>query len=320
MRINAIVFVVSLLAASAAQAAQSVLDEPVMLRESVIVSSNVVYLGDLFSGTGDKADAAISYAPEPGKRGTYDARWLYRVARAYGLDWKPLSIHVRVVVERQSVVIGRQEIEDHILAALLDQGIDADMQVELSNRRMRIYVASDADATLVVEDLDYEPRSRRFTAILAVPAEGPSAKRVRVTGRIHKVSEVPVLARAMLPGEVISADDVQWILVRTGRLGFNIILGIEDLVGKEPRRGLRAGNPVRTTDVRRPILVPRGSLVTMILRRPSMLLTAQGKAMENGSDGDTIRIINTQSSTVIEAVVIGAGKVSVRPVDHLVMN
>jgi flagella basal body P-ring formation protein FlgA len=57
----------------------------VLLRESVTVKSKMVLLGDIFTHTGENADIPIAYAPEPGKRAIFDARWLYRVARTYGL-------------------------------------------------------------------------------------------------------------------------------------------------------------------------------------------------------------------------------------------
>ena len=65
----------------------------------------------------DKADAAVAYAPAPGERAIFDARWLYRVARAYRLNWRPLSARQQIVVERVSQIIERSEIVDTIMAA-----------------------------------------------------------------------------------------------------------------------------------------------------------------------------------------------------------
>ena len=303
------------LAAPPALAAQA------FLNESVVVGGNVVYLGDLFSEAGENAGAAVAYAPAPGKRAVFDARWLYRVARAYHLDWKPLSPQDQAVVERQSFLIKREEVEDHILAALIDKGLDADMRVELSNRMLRIHVPGDSSATLAVEDIMFEPRTQRFTAIIAAPANDPAAKRIRVTGRAYRVREVPVLARRVLAGEIIGENDINWLKIRTKRIQNNTVLDAEALIGMTPSRGaLRVGAAVRSSDIRRPVLVAKGSLVTMVLRLPNMILTSQGKAIENGSDGDTIRVTNTQSNTVVEAVVIGANKVTVRPLSHVVMN
>lgn len=303
--------------AAAAPAAEA---GPVTLRQSVTVSGTLVRLGDLFVPAGDKAEAAVAYAPAPGKRAIFDARWLYRVARAYGLDWRPLSIHEKAVVARDSIVIGRREIADHILAALVEKGVDADMQVELSNRMLRIHVPGDSSATVAVEDVAYEPRTRRFIAIVAAPADDPAARRIRVTGRLHRVIDVPVLTRRVLAGQVIRARDVKRIRMRSDRLQRDAIQDPGDLIGKSPRRGLRAGVPVRVSDVRLPVLVPRHSLVTITYRVQSMRLTAQGRALEDGGAGDTVRVANTQSNTVVQAVVTGANRVSVQPADAMAMR
>jgi flagellar basal body P-ring formation protein FlgA len=100
----------------------------------------------------------------------------------------------------------------------------------------------------------------------------------------------------------------------------NTVTGEAELIGKTPRRGLRAGFPILASSVRRPILVAKGSLITMVLRAPKMLLTAQGKALDNGSDGDVIRINNTQSNKIVEAEVIGHGRVAVRTTSMIAMN
>ena len=57
-------------------------DDKVVLQDSVVVQSKLVRLGDLFSNTGAKAGITVAYAPAPGKRALFDARWLSRVARA----------------------------------------------------------------------------------------------------------------------------------------------------------------------------------------------------------------------------------------------
>ena len=155
MRINALALglVVALLAATARA-------EPTMLRESVVVSGKFVQLGDLFNVSGDKARILVAQAPEPGKRAVFDARWLFRVARAYGLDWRPFSVHDRAVVQRESRVITTEEIEDHILAALMDRGVDPDMHARLSNRTLRLHVAASEEATLAVENISYDTAVR----------------------------------------------------------------------------------------------------------------------------------------------------------------
>ncbi len=305
--------------ATAAQAKAAAADT-VMLREAIAVNSKVVRLGDLFTGVGDKADIAVAYAPEPGKRAIFDARWLFRVARAYQLDWRPLSLQDQVVVERESLMVTREEIEDHIRAALIERGVDPAIQVELTNRMMRIYLPGTATSTIGVEDVAYETRTGRFAAVVAAPAGEPTATRVRVTGKVHKVSEVPVPARRLAPNDVITANDVKFVSMRDDRVPRDAVTNADDLIGMAAKRSLRPGVPVQSIAVQQPILVPKGSLVTIVLQAPRMTLTAQGKALENGTEGETIRVANSRSKKTIEAEVAGPGRVVVKSVDALAMN
>jgi len=292
---------------------------PVMLRGQTVVDERIIRLGDLFSGVGDElADKAIAYAPDPGRRAVFDSRWLYKVARAYGLDWRPLTLEDQAVIERASTVIGSEEIEARLLDALLNEGISDDIKVELSNARFEIHLPEGAPTDLEVEDLSYNQRSDQFTA--TVVASAVQNARYRVAGRVHHIREIPVLIRRVLPDEIIREGDIEWISVRADRLRRDTVFYDDELVGKSPVRALRAGQPVRTREIQNPVLVPRRSLVTILYQQPRMTLTAKGRALEDGSEGQVIRISNSQSSTVIEAVVVGAHTVAVTTSDRVVMN
>ena len=292
----------------------------ITVRTNVEVNRHLIKLDDLFTNTGDKAEIEVAYAPEPGKRAVFDARWLYRVARAYQLPWRPLSNRIRTIVTRQSDVIERREVEEILLGALLGKGADPNSEMELSNRTLRLHVPGGALGDVDVQEINYSDRTRRFSAMIASPAGNGTIKLTRVRGRLFTTREVPVLNRRVLAGEVIKNEDLKWIKVRTSRLQTNVVMSETDIVGRTPRRGLRAGYPILTSTVQRPILVPKGSLVTVVLRTPQMLLTAQGKALESGAEGDVVKINNSQSDTVIEAEVIAAGRVAVRSSTLLAMN
>ncbi|MEK9725222.1 MAG: flagellar basal body P-ring formation chaperone FlgA [Rhodospirillaceae bacterium] len=293
---------------------------PVMLQTAITVDANVIRLGDFFSGAGDMAETAVAYAPEPGKRSSFDARWLYRAARAYRLDWRPINDRVRTVVTRRSQVITSEEISDTLRDALAERGAGEDTEIEFSNRFVKLHVPGNGLAGIAVDEIDYDPRSHRFNAILSAPAGAADAKQYRISGRLHETIDVPVLNRRVLAGETIRAADIKWMKVRARRLAPNSATSEANLVGMSPRRGLRPDLPVLMTSVRRPVIVEKGSLVTIYLHAPKMVLTAQGKAMEDGSDGDVIRITNTQSAKVVEAEVFGHGKVAVRPTALMAMN
>jgi len=294
--------------------------EPVTLNGSVAVNGSYVRLGDLFNNTGDKTDVVIAYAPAPGKQAVFDAGWLYRVAQKNRLSWRPLTPLDRAIVRRDSYVVTRQEIEEKILYLLREQGETGDMQVFLTNRLLRLHVADDNSTTVAIEDLALDRRTSRFSALVVAPAGNPAARRVRITGRVFEITEVPVLGRRLLAGTVIREGDVQWIKLRTDRIQRDTITDPKDLIGLEATHSLRAGKPIQVAQVRRPLMVTKGSLVTMMLTGPTMLLTARGHAQESGGKGDVIRITNTQSKQLVEALVTGPGTVVVRYANRLAMK
>jgi flagellar basal body P-ring formation protein FlgA len=287
-------FAITVFAASPALAAdgkgKALIAAPTIdVRENIEVDNTLITLGDLFTVRGE-------------------------------LTWRPLSEHVRAVVTRRSEVIGQREIEELILDALIAKGADPTAELELGNQFMQLHVPANGNSTVQVEDTVLDARSNRFTAILAAPTGKGGMKRTRIRGRLFKTAEVPVLNRRVLIGEVITGKDIRWIKVRAGRLQNNTIVNETELVGHTPKRGLRAGDPILASAVQRPVLVPKGSLVIMVLRTPQMLLTAQGKSLQDGANGDVIRIRNPRSKTVVEAEVVGEGRVAVRPTTTVVMN
>ncbi len=290
--------------------------EHVVLKQNVIVDNHLILLGDLFKGAGSKSSIAVAYSPEPGQKAFFDANWLYRVAHGNGLKWRPISMKQNVQVNRKTVTIERDEIEDHIFAALIDKGADPEMTIKLSNQFVQLHVPSNSDAIIEITNTSYDQRTQRFSAHISAPG----SKAIRVTGRLQKMLNIPVLNRRMLKNEVIKSEDIAWVKSPSKRVQNNIILYEDDLVGKTPKRGLRAGTLIRSSEVQRPILIEKGSLVTMVLKTQLMVLTSQGRAVEPGANGDLIRITNTQSNKVVQAVVTAAGIASITPASQMTMN
>ncbi len=283
----------------------------VTLRSSVMVDGPVVKLGDLFDNIGNKADVAVARAPAPGRRVTVDSDWLRRVAAMNGLDWRPQTVFDQCMIERNGVTITHAQIEATILKALADQNLPAGAQVELANRSMEIVVPVDVPPDMEVRDLSYDSEYKRFNATIEAPAHSPAATRVHVSGRVVSTIEVPVLARPIGRGDIIAARDLVWTRVRQDAVRRDMLVDADHIIGLTPRHELSAGQMVGATDLQKPIVVTRGSLVTMVLQTGSMSLSAQGRAVEEGSVGDVIRVINTHSNLTVEGKITAPNIVTV---------
>jgi flagella basal body P-ring formation protein FlgA len=131
-----------------------------------------------------------------------------------------------------------------------------------------------------------------------------------------EIADPATQARIVVPahdikrGDVISDSDLAYANA-AAPLVADIASSMNDLSGMEARRFLHAGEPLRRDDVRRPILVTKGTNVTMTFTQPGITLTETGKAMSEGGIGDTVTVLNPVSYRQVSAVVSGAGQVRV---------
>lgn len=282
------------------------------LRSHTVVHGDMIRLGDLFDDAGPKSEAVVLRAPAPGRKMTVEGRWLRSLARAYRLNWQPAPGSADTVVERSSNPIEHSEIMAAVQRALENRIGHADpFEVTLDDPSLAIHLPIDTPASVSVRQLRFDKRSLRFSATLLAPADRPGARTVPVAGRIHPLVNVPVLARRLRNGEIIRRDDIKPQMMRRSTVGNSTVLDPEKIVGMGVRRTLRIDKPVRRGDIREPVLVSRNSLVIMKYKTANMLITAQGKARENGTRGETIRIQNTASGKTIEGIVVGPGMVAV---------
>jgi flagellar basal body P-ring formation protein FlgA len=282
------------------------------LRLSAMIEGDTIKLGDLWDNLGAKAGTVIANAPLPGRRVSLDARWLYAVAAANGIDWRPSSAYQHVMVERAGQSIDQALIETQLREALTMNGLPEGTNFEINNRSaLNIMIPADAQPTVAVRDVVIDPRTQRFSATIEAPAGSPNAVRTQVVGHLFATTRIPVLNHAMARGDVITAHDIDWQQVREESVRRDIVIEPRQLIGMEPRYQIRQDTPIRLTDVERPILVARNSTVTMILRTPYMTLTAQGTAMSDGGQGDIIKVTNLQTKQVVEGRVESQGTVAV---------
>ena len=285
--------------------------QTVTLKSEVIIEKAYILLGDLFSNTGKKALNKVAYAPQPGKSSSFDAKWLYRIARAYKLNWRPLSLKTRAIVKRTSQVIYRDEIEDALAARLQTHGYRDNFEIELRQQGLKIHVAANEPATIDVDGLSINKSTGRFVANLLISANKPNAKRFRLTGRIHKLTQVPVVSRRLSRGDIIRKNDIEWITIKEREVRRGYIQNENQIIGMEAKRYIAAKTPLTTSHMQRPQLIKKGGIVNVALINGAMRLTTQGRSLENGTLGDIIRIKNIKTKKIIEAKVTGASSAKV---------
>ena len=142
-------------------------------------------------------------------------------------------------------------------------------------------------------------------AVLALPffanlALAQDANQLRIVVPAHSIAR----------GDTIGDSDLTYATVSPDAAQGAVVTAMGDIDGMQSRRVLRAGEAIRLDDVRKPVLVAKGSTVTMIFNAPGITLTAVGKATSEGGMGDTVSVLNPISYRQISCMVTGAGQVT----------
>src|SRR5204863_2163807 len=139
---------------------------------------------------------------------------------------------------------------------------------------------------------------------------GTSPTRLRFTGTAIETIEAAVLARNVERNEVLKSSDV--LVERRAKAEVGSDAATRDrAVGMQARRQLRAGQALRVADLAKPDLVQRDQNVTLIYETTGLYLTVRGKALDSGTEGDVVNVMNLQSKRAVSGTVTGRGQVSI---------
>lgn len=290
--------------------------EAATLKSEALVQGANLTVGDLFDGAGPHADYALAPAPAPGKTMVLRVRDLTRVAETFNIDWQPQTGLEQVTITSARDAVDRAELLGALKAAAGDANVDLQLPDHLNN----FTVPSGRAGEMVVETISIDDTKQSFTARVALPAVDGGQRVETLTGRAFRLIEVPVLKSAMKSGDIIAQADVEYLRLRRDVVPADTLLNVDQLVGMTPRRTAAAGKALQAIDLDAPMLVRKGQLVTVTLKNGPIALSLQGRAMQNGGQGDAVRILNTSSNQVVEGVVTGSQTVSVTPPVKALLN
>jgi flagella basal body P-ring formation protein FlgA len=285
-----------------------------VLRASVNVTSDVVRIGDVVDNAGNAAQIAIYRAPDPGTTGSLPTAQLLAVLRAHqviGVDTRELAA---ISVTRLARRIEPTEIEREVARALERRnglGEAANLSLTFDRDVQTLQLDAANNGALQPAAVRYDSRSGRFDVSFEIANDINAAPvRLRFTGTAIETVEAAVLARAVERNEVIKSSDVMIERRPKAEVG-NDAAARDSAVGMQARRQLRTGQALRVTDLAKPDLVTRDQNVTLIYESGGLYLTIRGKALEGGTEGDAVNVLNLQSKRTVSGIVVGRGQVSV---------
>lgn len=120
---------------------------------------------------------------------------------------------------------------------------------------------------------------------------------------------VAVLGHAVQKGDRIEASDFAVEQRPAGMV--RGALTIDQAAGMEATRNLPAGTVVRQGDLMRPQMVRRGEPVTIRIVSGPLIITASGRALAGGSQGEAVRVVANATNRTLDGVVEASGSVRI---------
>lgn len=300
-------------ATASAQARYDMIAAPV-LRAQVMVSGDLVRIGDVIDNAGPAAQIAIYRAPDLGTTGAMPVERVLTALRAHqviGVDTRNIR---EISITRLARTIESKDIEASIARTLqhrngLGDAANLTLTFDSDVRDLRLE-ASNTGAMHAVSTR-FDSRNNRYDVTFEIANEATSvATKLRFTGTAIETVEAAVLARGVERNEVIKGSDVVIERRPKAEVG-NDLAARDSAVGMQARKTLRVGQALKNADLARPDLVQKDQAVVLIYQAVGLHLTIRGKAMESGTEGDVVSVMNLQSKRIVSGVVVGRGQVSI---------
>lgn len=207
----------------------------------------------------------------------------------------------------------RQEIDqfarDHFINIYSSKKIDENLRVTVSNLDRRLRLARCDEA------LTYEinsPAHMASNVTVKTTCQGANRWSIYVPVTVDVFGDIVVATRPLQRGTVIEASDLTYQTINIARYGAGQLQDIERAVGLELTRRVNAGESIKVSHTRAPRVIQKGDSVVLEARGSAISVAVNGEALESGHVGKQIRVRNTESKRVVDGIVSGPGKVSIK--------
>jgi flagella basal body P-ring formation protein FlgA len=284
-----------------------------VLRANVTVTGDLVRIGDVIDNAGTSAQIAIYRAPDLGTTGSLPTAQVLAVLQAHqviGVDARDIKA---VTVTRLSRTLEGKDIELQVARALERRnGLGDAANLRLTFDRDVQDLQLDAANTGALQPVSarFDARSGRFDVSFEIGGDIGAPTKLRLTGTAVETVEAAVLTRNVERNEVLKSSDIVTERRPKAEVGGDAAAR-DRAVGMQVRKQVRAGQPLKLADLAKPDLVQRDQNVTLIYESVGLYLTVGGKALEGGTEGDVVNVLNLQSKRTVSGVVVGRNQVAI---------
>lgn len=296
----------------------------IVMSEKSLVTGHFIRLGDIASiGSSDEDDSeqlsklkdvCIGPSPEPGYSQTIHRGYVRSRVQQDGFPADAISWDgsQQTVVEAKALHVSPQQLisyAEKFIADRISNNQSGLIDKESSKicirplNEIRPAVLPYGELEIKVESMSAQLPNGVQNLVFTISVDGQNCERRIIPFKLEILREVLVAARILDRHKVIGEEDLRKDLRDIVGLSSFYTESIE-IIGKRTTRAIPVGVPITSDIIEVLPVIHRDDLITIVIESPNFRITTQGKAREDGAQGQIIRVVNTSSMKEICAQVI----------------
>jgi len=203
-----------------------------------------------------------------------------------------------------------EHVKEHFLELNpeLKEGVDLFIEVGQLDSRLKLH-SCDGFLTLKLN----KPPHASSQVSVKTSCESGARWTLYIPVKVEIYQNVLVASQDIPRGVQLNQKNVKFMSVNTSSFGFGLIQASSssDAYGMETTRPLRIGRPINIKYLKKPDIVTKGDKVVLESSSSTLKVSANGTALDNGHIGKRIRVRNNQSKRIVDALIVGPGKVNI---------
>lgn len=133
-----------------------------------------------------------------------------------------------------------------------------------------------------------------------------------VAAEVNLFGEVLVATENIRRGTAIEERHIRLMETNIATLRRTPVRDKDLVIGMELKYPLTTGAAFSLEGLNKPLLIQRGDLVQLVAESKNLRIRQQGEALQDGALGKVINVRNNSSEMIIQAEVVGSGRVKVQ--------
>lgn len=291
--------------------------------DKVEVSGPDILLGDIAKISGEDSKRIyelqclkIGNAANPGSSVVLTSELFGMRLMAAGGDYTDVTWNVG---EPITIITKSQTVSSDMLSGLAKSYINERLGSEINGKEYHIDGIDLPNAVIApAGNLTFEvtlPYGIKYNvptnAIVNIYVDDRLYNKSTVRFKVRTYEQVAVLSQALSAKHILTKEDLHFEKLDTSKMNPGYITDITKVLGMETRRGLQNGTPLNIYMLEKPIIIKQMAMINIMSNVNGIVVKTSGQALQDGREGNSIRVKNISSNKVVVGKVIDSSTVEV---------